>query len=221
MSSEKLKLVTDVVALEEELERQRARLSESEETLELLDRQKVQAAGTVANARRAVGDLEDRLTTRRHALAEAEREEARRALEAAVAERDAAAMQLAKTVEQTLDDLNSLDAARTAAGAVHQASARGLGRMQPPELPPEPVVLSETWDRLVARIRNEFDQNLEDELLEAAARSPLVHAIDDLPPHLRAAARQRRRSLREHLQRARNEEAEQGRAERDTAEREP
>ncbi len=40
-----------------------------------------------------------------------------------------------------------------------------------------------------------LDETLEDELLEAAARSPRPKAIDELPPHLQEAARNRRRQL--------------------------
>jgi hypothetical protein len=224
MSSDKQKLATDLFALEEERERVRTRMASAEEILEALDRQKVEAAGTVMNARRALGDLEERLTEIRQSLAEAEREEARRTLEAALAERDAAAMQLAETVEQTLDDINSLDAARAAAGAIHQAFVSGPGRTQPVALPPEPVALAEFWDRLVARIRTELDQNLEEELLEAAARNPLAHAIDDLPAHLRAAARERRRTLLITYKERERQKAERSakghQAQRDAAERE-
>jgi hypothetical protein len=214
MSSDKQRLVTDVSALEEEHERLRACMDDAQQTLEALDRQKAQAAGTVMNARRALDDLEQRLAETRQALAAAEREEASRTLEVAVAERDAAAMQLAETVEQTLADVDSLEAARAAAAAVHQAYVSGPGRTQPVKLSPEPVALAETWNRLVARIRTELDQNLEDELLEAAARSPLAHAIDDLPAHLRAAARQRRRALMTTYKERERQEAESDRAER-------
>jgi hypothetical protein len=220
MTSDKQKLVTDVSALEEEFVHLQARLDDSEETLEALERQKTQVAGTVMNARRALGDLEERLVERRQALAEAEREEARRTLDAAVAERDHAAMQLAETVGQALDDIDSLDAARAAVGAVHQTFTSGPGRTHPPELPPEPAALAEAWDRLVARIRIELDQNLEEKLLDAAARSPLGYAIDDLPAHLRAAARQRRRSLMSTLEARERDEAGRDTPDRDSAERE-
>jgi hypothetical protein len=215
MSSNKQKLATDVSALEEEFERLRAQLDDSEGALEALERQRAEVAGTVMNARRTLGDLEERLTERRHALAEAEREEARRMLEAAVLERDDAAMQLAETVGQALDDIDSLDAARAAVEAIHQTLIGGSGRTQTPELPPEPVALAGAWDRLVARIRIELDQNLEDNLLEAAARSPLGYAIDELPAHLRAAARQRRRALMGAVQAREHDEAGRDRSEQD------
>jgi capsular polysaccharide biosynthesis protein len=218
MSSNKQKLATDVSALEEEFERLRARLDDSEGTLEALERQRAEVAGTVMNARRTLSDLEERLTERRQALGEAEREEARRTLEAAVAERDGAAMQLAETVGQALDDIDSLEAARAAVGAIHQTLIGGSGRTQTPELSPEPVALAEAWDRLVARIRIELDQNLEDNLLEAAARSPLGYAIDELPAHLRAAARQRRRALMGALQARERDDAGRDRSEQDRVE---
>jgi hypothetical protein len=224
MSSDKQKIVTDVSALEKQLDHLRGRLQDSEGTLEALERQKVQIAGTVMNARRALGDLEKRLNERRQALADAEREEARRTLDAAVAERDEAAVQLAETVGRALDDIDSLDAARAAVGAVHHTFMVGRGRTQAPVLPPEPVGLAEVWDRLVARVRIELDEQLEDNLLDAAARSPLGYAIGELPAHLRAAAQERRRSLMKSTLEARDRdraEAERDRSEGETAGRDP
>jgi hypothetical protein len=47
----------------------------------------------------------------------------------------------------------------------------------------------------VKRVGTSLDATLEEELLDAAARSPLGNAICDLPVHLREAAQERRRAL--------------------------
>ena len=49
--------------------------------------------------------------------------------------------------------------------------------------------------RLTRFVRGLLDEQLEDEILEAAARSTRAQAIEDLPPHLQEAARNRRREL--------------------------
>ena len=54
---------------------------------------------------------------------------------------------------------------------------------------------SEAWRRLVTLVAPLTDAGLTEELVDAAARSPLGHAIDDLPLHLRGAARERRKVL--------------------------
>jgi capsular polysaccharide biosynthesis protein len=195
-SPETQRLVANVSALEEELERLRARLHEGEERLEALEQQKAETAGSVAMARRALGEFEERLAEQRRDLAEAEHEDARRRLDELVAKRDAAAIQVAAAVHQTLGQLDELDAARAAVAAGRDAIVGGQADAQRTvELPSEPLELTEAWDRLTTRVRAHIDERLEDELLDAAARSPLGHAIDDLPAHLRAAAQERRRVL--------------------------
>ena len=195
-SPETQRLVANVSALEEELERLRARLHEGEERLEALEQQKAETAGSVAMARRALGEFEERLAEQRRDLAEAEHEDARRSLDELVAKRDAAAIQVAAAVHQTLGQLDELDAARAAVAAGRDAIVGGQADAQRTvELPSEPLELTEAWDRLTTRVRAHIDERLEDELLDAAARSPLGHAIDDLPAHLRAAAQERRRVL--------------------------
>jgi hypothetical protein len=179
--------VAQVGAIEAELGRARERLSEGEEKLDTLEQEKAETLGVVSIARRALSDLEQRLAEERQALAKAEREEARRRLEATVAERDAVARRLAGTADRLLAELDELDAARAAVAAA--------GRPVPLEPPSEPAELAEAWDRMLARLQSDVGRNLEEELLEAAARSPMGFAIKDLPPHLRPAAQERRRAL--------------------------
>jgi molecular chaperone GrpE (heat shock protein) len=176
-----------VRAIEAELGRARERLTEGEGKLETLEQEKAETLGVVSIARRAMSDLEQRLAVERQALAKAEREEARRRLEATIAERDSVARRLAGTATRLLAELDELEAARAAVAAA--------GRAVPLEIPSEPAELAEAWDRLLARLQSDVGRNLEEELLEAAARSPMGFAIKDLPPHLRPAAQERRRAL--------------------------
>jgi hypothetical protein len=188
-------LLARVATIEEELERARERLIEGEEKLDILEQEKQETLGVLTIARRALTDLEQRLAEQRHALAEAEREEAHRRLEKTISDRDSVALRLAETADRVLSNLDELEAARAAVAAAHRPILDDRGARGPVEVPPEPAELAESWDRLVARLRSEIGRNLEEELLEAAARSPMGFAIKDLPTHLRAAAQERRREL--------------------------
>ena len=63
--------------------------------------------------------------------------------------------------------------------------------------------LLDAWQRLQELVRASLQEQLEDELIEAAVRSPLGRAIDDLPEHLQEAARRRRFSARRRPERGR------------------
>jgi DNA repair exonuclease SbcCD ATPase subunit len=188
----------DVEALERELARMNAQLAEADGTLAELERQRAEVVGAAENVRRAMADLEQDLVQRREALATAEREQAERDLRDSVAERDAVALRLAKHLAPVLDDIAALDDARSDVAAAH-ARLRQLdgpkARRPVPPIPPEPPELADRWKWLITRAGAEFDQHLADQLLDAAARSPLGHAIEELPAHLRESARQRRRLL--------------------------
>jgi chromosome segregation ATPase len=195
MPPDATQLIADLSALEEELARAQSRLHSGQQEIEELEKRKAETEGTVVLARRAISDLERRLAEQREVLARQQRlEEARDRLAQAVADRDAAATRLAATAETLLvqlDELSSMgEAMTTARQAVHAAGDR-----RTIELPREPAELREAWGRLIERIRADLGNQLEQELLEAAARSPFGNAIRDLPAHLRAAARERRAAL--------------------------
>jgi chromosome segregation ATPase len=185
----------DLSALERELERMQAHLAETEEALEELARKQAEVAGTATSMRESVGELERDLAAKRQKLARAERERATRAFEKTVGTRDELARRLASRLVPVLEDIRALDAARSEAASAHETLKQLDGPRRAEALPPEPTELTEQWKRLIARVATELDDHLADELLDVAARSPLGHAIDDLPAHLHEAARQRRRSL--------------------------
>ncbi|HEX3225218.1 MAG TPA: hypothetical protein VHQ89_03905 [Gaiellaceae bacterium] len=188
-------LIAALAALEDELARAQSRLHAGQQEIEDLEKRKAETEGTVVLAQRAISDLERRLAEQREVLARQQRlDEARDRLGQAVADRDAAATRLAATAETLiaqLDELSSMkETVTTARQAVHAA-----GERRTIDLPREPAELREAWDRLIERIRTDLGNQLEHELLDAAARSPFGNAIRDLPAHLRAAARERRAAL--------------------------
>jgi hypothetical protein len=189
-------LVRHVSALEEELDRARGRLRQGEEELEKLELQKTRTADSLAKARRELDELEAQLADQRTALVEAEQAEGRRRLEEQVLRRDSAAVRVVGRIDALLADIEELEAARAAVAGLCASVSVGLkGTTGGFEAPPEPDALAEAWDRLSTCLEADAGQRLENELLDAAARSPLGYAINDLPAHLRAAAQERRRAF--------------------------
>jgi hypothetical protein len=121
--------------------------------------------------------------------------EAHRQLAARICERDAVASDVADAVARLLTQLEDLAAARETAAAALDSFRVLAGRSGVGEAPPEPEALQENWEQLIEHIRNDLGAELEQDLIEAAARSPFGDAINDLPAYLRALATERRRAL--------------------------
>lgn len=193
-SSDTDQLRVALAALEEDLQRARARLDQAHEQIADLDRRKSEAADVASLAERAISELEGRVTAQREALAHSRRvEEKRNELAARLAERDAAANEAASAVDVLLGRLDELAARREAVAAAGEAVRALSGERA--EMPPEPSALLEQWERLTERVSTQLGRELETQLIEAAARSPLGNAIEDLPAHLRILATERRRAL--------------------------
>jgi SMC interacting uncharacterized protein involved in chromosome segregation len=182
----------DLTALERQLERMQAHLVEMENTLAALDRKKTEVASSAAEMRSSVDEVQQDLATRREALIRAQRDRLGHVLAEAVAERDLIARRLAKRLAPVLDDLGKLDAARTRLDEAHAELTQMDGPRHVAEIPEEPGELDEQWQPLVTLVAADVDRGLADQLVDAASKSPLGHAIGELPPHLREAARQRR-----------------------------
>jgi hypothetical protein len=73
----------------------------------------------------------------------------------------------------------------------HSLSESGREALTEPDR--EPPGVNQARELLVGLVRQWLDRELERELVEAAARSPMGHEIEKLPEHLRALARERRR----------------------------
>ena len=188
------KLKRQVTALEGDLEVAAAQARDAEELLERLEASQSEAAGRLTLASRAKADLEQRLAQLHGALQEAEREAAEQAYREALAVRDGAAEEAAAAIDRAIAALENLDKSRVAAKRAWEKAAEGGARLQ--EAPPaEPVVYAEEWSRLEELVRQKAQWQLEKDLVEAAAASPMGNAIKDLPVHLQQLARKRRSAL--------------------------
>jgi chromosome segregation ATPase len=173
------------------------RLETTEKRLGELDQEREAAVGESEIARRALTELEQAIADLREELVAVELEEARQALADAVAERDATIEQTAAALDTAVALLEQIDRRRR---AVTEASERAAaldprspgGRIVTPE---EPDTLHEPWQRLVTLVKDQLDEELESEIIDAAARSNAPYAINALPEHLRAVAMERRRKM--------------------------
>ena len=164
-------------------------------------------------ARRSLTTHEKQIEEKRAELAQAVAQEARERFEQVLQEREATAAALAEAAELVLERLAEFDRLQNvvrSAWAIAQAGGvadRVADLQAPPEFTAEPEVMHESWERLCDEIRKRIKEQFEDELVDAASRSPLGSAIDDLPLHLRELARQRRQAM---FRRLKNAEAENG-----------
>ena len=188
-------LKREIDELLRELERAGTTAREAETALAALESERAEAAGRLQLARRAAADIDARLSERRVALDEARQEAAGAALRDAVRRRDVIASRVAERLEATIAELEELDRAREEAHTAHQEVLELTNGRGQTDLPSEPEELQEQWDRLAGHVRRGLGEQLDDELIDAAARSPMGAAIGDLPRHLQEAARRRRQLL--------------------------
>ena len=191
----------ELAALQEEIAALQAAAQEEASALAALEAQLTEQRDRLTLARRLLAGQEKQIEQKRAELEEAMAEDARESFEEAMRERDAAAASLAEAAELVLERLVTLDrsqdAARVTWAAVRAAGAAGRGSdlQTAPEITAEPEIMREPWGRLCDEIRNRINERFEDELVDAASRSPLGNAINDLPLHLRDVARQRRHAF--------------------------
>ena len=165
--------------------------------------------GRLALTRNARAAHEQRLQERRASLQAALAEDAQQAFQAAMTARDAAGREVGELAEALLARLDALERTRDAAREAFATAAARAAEAGTPldagraEIGAVPDVMRPAWDELLVRIRTYIDAQFEDDLVDAAARSPLGHAIGDLPAHLRELAKNRRNALaKEKRQRA-------------------
>jgi hypothetical protein len=191
----------ELAVLQEEIAALQAAEQEENSAVAALEAQLTEQRDRLALARRLLADREKQIEQKRTELEEAMAEDARERFEEVMREREAAAASLADAAELLVERLAELDrsqdAARVAWATVQAVGAAGRQSdlQTPPEITAEPEVMREPWDRLCHEIRNRINERFEDELVDAASRSPLGSAINDLPLHLRDIARQRRHAI--------------------------
>jgi chromosome segregation ATPase len=190
----------ELAALEEEIAVLQAAEQEEHSAMAALEAQLTELRDRLTLARRVLANQQKQIEEKRAELEEAIAEDARERFEQVMQERQAAAASLAEAAELLLERLSALDRSHDAVRAAWMTAqaAGAAGRqsdMPSPEITAEPEVLREPWDRLCNEIRNRINERFEDELVDAASRSPLGSAINDLPRHLQGVARQRRHAM--------------------------
>jgi len=195
-------LQREIATLERALRDARKQTDTVEAALDDLEGHRNELAGRLASAREAADDYAARLEQRRQELALALEAEAQAKLLEAVRARDDAADRAAEAIAQLIVAVEGLDGARAAMAERVAETASYRGR--PPAVEPEPENFQNEWMRLIDFIRERMQLDLDDELVEAAASSPLGFEIDKLPDHLQVIARQR---FREKSRSARGGEA--------------
>jgi DNA repair exonuclease SbcCD ATPase subunit len=191
----------ELAALEQEVAALQAAEQEEDSAVATLEAQVTERRDRLMLTRRALAEQQSRIEQKRAELEEAMAEDARERFEQIMREREAAAASLAEAAELLLERLAALDrsqdAARAAWGNAQAVGAAGhpWETRIPPAVEADPQVMREAWDRLCHEMRDRMNEQFEDELVDAASRSPLGSAITDLPSHLREVARQRRRAI--------------------------
>ena len=192
----------EIESLEAEIATLRALEQEEDSAVTALSAEMEARQGRLSSTRRALADHQESVEKKRVQLDEQMAEQARRVFEQVLQNRTEAGKSVAEAAEVLLERLAALDGLREearSAWAAAQVRAKAVGKQLDPaagaEMEADPDVMRESWDRLSQEVRKRIDEHFEDDLVEAAARSPMGRAISDLPEHLRQLARQRRLAL--------------------------
>jgi chromosome segregation ATPase len=182
----------EIAALERELQRARHAAEKNQADLSALDEQRREREARLAEALRAQQDFERRLEEKRVEWALA-------AFNQAIADRDAAADAFASAVRLMTLRLQEFDAAQESAETAWQALLSGGTDAMPAavveqsrkDAQAQPGIVAEALATLFELVSRRSDQELERDLIEEAARSPLGSEIPNLPKHLQELARAR------------------------------
>jgi chromosome segregation ATPase len=181
----------EIAVLEEQLATLQWTESHGRSSLAALEEQLADLSNQIAAARNIEAEREQQLERARIELSDARRaDEYRERLAAA----DAAARALGNAIENVLAAINAYGEARASAAESRAQLPQAAVSEAPPE-PPEAAAheaVAEHWATLLAAVGARREEELEDDLVEAAARSAMGHAIPNLPAHLRPLARRRR-----------------------------
>ena len=192
----------EIEALDAEIAKLRALEHEEDSAVSAL-REEIEARlGRLSLTQRALADHQEAVEKKRSELNEKLAEQTRQLFEQVLQDRRAAGESVVEATEillRRLHDLDTLGEEARSAWETAQLRASATGKPLDPavgdELEADPEVMRESWDRLSHEVRKRIDENFEHELVEAAAQSPMGHAIPNLPEHLRELARQRRLDL--------------------------
>ena len=189
---------SELAQLEQELERVTQLAEESDAALAALEEERVEREGRLVLAQRAKDDFKLRIEAKRLELQRAEAEAVIEALDRSLAGRSAAAELLASAVQAAIARLREYKAEHEAVMSAWQAVRKQptARKVVEPETARtaehEPPAVAQSIEMLADTVREHFEIQLERDLIEAAARSPMGYEIQNLPAHLQALARERR-----------------------------
>lgn len=185
------KVEDELAALRAGLEELTSRTTAYETALEDLSHRRDELAGRLDLSRRQAADFASRIDAKEAELQEARELAAYEAFSRAVASRDAAATDATHAIDAVISGLELVHRLQDAVVAASRAvpPAFDISTGEPPEH------LEAAWRELVDLVRSRVDERLQDEAVEAAARSFQGYEINKLPEHLQAHARQLRASL--------------------------
>jgi chromosome segregation ATPase len=200
-------IVNDLSELERELERARQAAAENDAALQALEEQRAEREGRLRLARRAAEDFERRIEEKRLELRRAEAEAAAAEYERSLDARRAAAERFASAVDAVVAELHGYEAAKQEVARAWEAAGRSgaADLVSDDNAEADPEVVTESIDTLVAALRDRLGGQLEHEIVEAAARSPMGHDISKLPAHLQTLARARRVAIAQQARRRRDD----------------
>jgi len=188
----------ELAALEQDLERARRAAEENQAALSALDEQRSEREGRLALALRAQQDYERRLEGKRAELARAEAEAALEGLKKQLRNRDVSAQAFASAAQAVIKTLQDFDTAQKEVEELRQAillraplEARAAAADLAEDSAAPPAVFAEALTRLTEIVSQRAGHDLERDLVEAAARSPMGYDISRLPAHLQGLARER------------------------------
>lgn len=193
-------MTTDLETLERDFEALRAaiqdlqaRKAQHEASLARIEDERVETEARIALAEREAAALAQRLQEQEEELEQARTQAAIEEFESDVMTMQATAEGIASAIDALLASFDGFDQHLERLEERKSAlAARGVKVTAPPE----PEVLHDAWQRLVRVVRETINEQFEDELVEAAVRSPRPGAINELPVHLQEIARQRWREAR-------------------------
>lgn len=191
-------LKREIKTMERELQHARHLAEKNQAALSALDEQRSEREGRLTLALRAQQDYERRLKEKRAELARAEAEAALEALKNELRNRDVAAEAFASAAQSVIERLQDFDTAQEEVEKARQAillrgpaELRAAAAELSDELGALPGVFAEALTTLTDLVTQRADHDLERDLVEAAARSPMGHDISRLPTHLQGLARER------------------------------
>ena len=177
--------------LRDELDELTLRTTSYETALEDLSVRRDEVAGRLDLARRQAADFTNRLVAKEAELEETRKLAAYQAFKESVSSRDDAAAHAASAIDEVITALTLLSGLQDAVAAAGRAVSPefDVSSVEPPD------VIESAWQGLVDYVRSRIEERLQDEAVEAAARSFQGYEINKLPEHLQALARQLRADL--------------------------